>query len=158
MNLPLAPPIEPQLARSRKTLPTEEGWAFEPKWDGFRALAFVDGDEVYLQSRGGKPLARYFPEVELPGGRYVLDGELVILDDDGREEFDALQARIHPAESRITMLAAETPARLRVFDLLAAGDEALLERPMSERRERLESLLGSLGAAGDPAEIGRAHV
>lgn len=154
MNLPLAPPIEPQLARSRKTLPTEEGWAFEPKWDGFRALAFVDGDEVYLQSRGGKPLARYFPEVELPGGRYVLDGELVILDDDGREEFDALQARIHPAESRITMLAAETPARLRVFDLLAAGDEALLERPMSERRERLESLLGSLGAAGDPAAIG----
>src|SRR5262249_49747246 len=83
---PPKPPIQPQLALSRKVLPEGEDWVYEPKYDGFRALAFVDGDDVYLQSRGGKPLRRYFPEVEFPKGRYVLDGELVILDDDGREE------------------------------------------------------------------------
>ena len=83
MALPLKPPIQPQLALSRKVLPEGEDWVYEPKYDGFRALAFVDGDDVYLQSRGGKPLRRYFPEVEFPKGRYVLDGELVILGEDG---------------------------------------------------------------------------
>jgi ATP-dependent DNA ligase len=148
MSLPLAPPLAPQLARSRKTLPTEEGYAYEPKYDGFRAVAFVDGEDVYLQSRGGKPLLRYFPELELPAGRYVIDGELVILDDDGREVFDALQNRIHPAESRIRVLAEQTPARYRVFDLLALADEALLSRPFAERRAGLVELVDGLDDAG----------
>src|SRR5918994_4364440 len=101
MALPLKPPVKPQLALSRKQLPEGEGWAYEPKYDGFRALAFVDGTDVVLQSRSGRPLLRYFPELELPKGLYVLDGELVIIDADGREEFDALQNRLHPAESRV---------------------------------------------------------
>lgn len=143
MALPLKPPLKPQLALSRKSLPEGEGWAYEPKWDGFRALAFVDGEEVYLQSRGGKPLRRYFPEVELPAGSYVLDGELVILGADGAEEFDALQNRIHPAESRIERLARETPAILRAFDLLAIGDESAMGAPLRERRAALEKLFGS---------------
>ena len=84
MALPLKPPIHPQLALSRKQLPEGEGWAYEPKYDGFRALAFVDGDDVFLQSRNGRPLRRYFPELRFPAGSYVLDGELVIVDADGR--------------------------------------------------------------------------
>jgi ATP-dependent DNA ligase len=144
----LKPPVAPQLALSRKQLPTDEGWAYEPKWDGFRALAFVDGDEVYLQSRGGKPLARYFPELEFPSGRYVLDGELVILDADGREEFDALQNRLHPAESRVRMLAERTPALFRAFDVLAVGDEFALESPFAARREALEKLCGGFADSG----------
>ena len=137
MTLALSPPTQPQLARSRKTLPEGDGWAFEPKYDGFRAIAFVDGDEVYVQSRGGKPLSRYFPELRFPAGNYVIDGELVILDEDGAEVFDALQNRIHPAESRINRLAEETPARFRAFDLLEADGETLLERPFHERRAAL---------------------
>lgn len=137
MPLPLSPPLDPQLARTRKTMPTGEGWAFEPKYDGFRALAFVDDGEVYLQSRGGKPLLRYLPELEFPAGSYLVDGELVILGEDGREVFDALQNRIHPAESRIQMLSAETPAIFRAFDLPALGDASLLDRPFSERRAAL---------------------
>ena len=90
MALPLKPPIKPQLALSRKALPEGDGWAYEPKWDGFRAIAFVDKDEVYVQSRGGKPLHRYFPELKFPMGQYILDGELVILGSDGGEVFDAL--------------------------------------------------------------------
>jgi ATP-dependent DNA ligase len=97
--LPLSPPLEPQLARSRASLPEDEGWAYEPKYDGFRALAFVDGDDVYLQSRGKKPLRRYFPELAFPAGRYVLDGEIIIGDPDGPQDFNALQGRLHPAES-----------------------------------------------------------
>jgi ATP-dependent DNA ligase len=141
MSLPLKPPIKPQLARSRKELPEGDEWAYEPKYDGFRTLAFVDGDETYLQSRGGKPMSRYFPEVDLPAGRYVIDGELVILDEDGAEVFDALQNRIHPAESRINRLAEETPAHFRAFDLLAVDDETLLEEPFRERRRRLVELV-----------------
>ena len=148
-GLPLKPPIQPQLARSRKTLAEGEGIAYEPKYDGFRAIVFVDGDDVYVQSRGAKPLLRYFPELEFPPGRYVLDGELVITGDDGREVFDALQARIHPAESRINMLAAETPARYRAFDLLAEGNESLLERPFAERRAALVELVKGLDGARD---------
>jgi ATP-dependent DNA ligase len=141
LNLPLAPPIKPQLALTRKELPVGEEWAYEQKLDGFRAIVFVDGSESYIQSRGGKELARYFPELSFPLGRYVLDGELVIRDADGHVEFDALQSRIHPAESRIKLLSAEIPARFVAFDLLAEGDEALLETPFEQRRERLEQLM-----------------
>ena len=138
MNLPLKPPLEPQLARPRAGLPTGEQWAYEPKYDGFRAIVFVDGDEVTIQSRAGKPLARYFPELRFPPGSYVLDGEIVIDAADGHEDFGALQQRIHPAESRIAMLAEQTPARYIAFDLLALGDERLTERSFGERRAALE--------------------
>lgn len=141
MALPLKPPVEPQLALSRKNLPAGEEWAYEPKWDGFRALAFVDGEDLFLQSRNGRPLRRYFPELVFPGGKYVLDGELVILDSDGREEFDALQNRLHPAESRVRMLAEQTPAIFRAFDLLALDRRKLLKLPFTERRAELEKLL-----------------
>src|SRR4051812_32322615 len=137
MALPLRPPVLPQLARPRKTLPTGDGWVYEPKWDGFRAVAFVDGDEAYLQSRNGRPLSRYFPELSFPAGRYVLDGEIVLFDDEGRQDFDALGQRIHPAESRINMLAEQTPTRFIAFDLLAEDDEVLMALPQAERRRRL---------------------
>ena len=148
MALPLKPPVKPQLALSRKELPEGDVWAYEPKWDGFRAIAFVDGEELFLQSRNGRPLARYFPELSLPPGRYVLDGELVILDRAGHEQFDALQNRIHPAESRIKMLAEETPAVLRSFDLLAEGSSKLLRRPFEERRAALDALVAGFDAPG----------
>jgi ATP-dependent DNA ligase len=141
MSLPLKPPVLPQLARSAKALPTDAGWAFEPKWDGFRAIAFVDGDDVYLQSRNGRPLSKYFPELTFPAGRYVLDGEIVLFDDQGRQDFDALGQRIHPAESRIRMLAEQTPTRFIAFDLLAEGDETLFGLPQHQRRARLEKLV-----------------
>jgi ATP-dependent DNA ligase len=144
MALPLKPPIEPQLARGKPDLPLGEEWAYEPKYDGFRAIAFVDGDEVYLQSRGSKPLGRYFPELAFPPGRYVIDGEIVIdgpVDGSGdQQDFGALQQRIHPAESRIAMLAEQTPARYIAFDVLAIDDELLMDRPLSERRVALEEL------------------
>ena len=140
MTLPLSPPIKPQLALTRKQLPVGEEWAYDPKLDGFRAIVFVDGEEAYIQSRGGKALARYFPELSFEPGRWVLDGELVIRDADGLPEFDALQERIHPAESRIQLLSKEIPATFIVFDLLAEGDESLLETPLGERRTRLEAI------------------
>jgi ATP-dependent DNA ligase len=136
MPLPLTPPLPPQLARPRASLPDGEGWAYEPKWDGFRAIVFVDGDEIYLQSRNGKPLSRYFPEVTFPAGRYVIDGEIVAA------SFDTLGQRIHPAASRIERLAAETPARFVAFDVLALADDVLLERPYEERRAILETIDG----------------
>src|SRR4051794_26052877 len=136
MALPLKPPLLPQLARSRSELPTGDGWAYEPKYDGFRAIVFVDGDDVELQSRNGKGLTRYFPELRFPPGRYVLDGEIVAA------SFDTLGQRIHPARSRIERLARETPARLVAFDLLARDDEVLLERPYDERRAALEEVDG----------------
>jgi len=140
MDLPLAPPIKPQLALTRKVLPEGEEWAYEPKLDGFRAIVFVDGEDFYVQSRGGKDLNRYFPELSFAPGRWVLDGELVIRDAEGNLEFDSLQERIHPAQSRIELLAKEIPACFVVFDLLAEGDEVLCERPLRERRERLETI------------------
>jgi ATP-dependent DNA ligase len=150
----LSPPIPPQLARSRASLPDGEGWAYEPKWDGFRAIAFVSsGGGAEIQSRGGKPLDRYFPELRFPAGEYVLDGEIVIRDAAGHEDFEALQQRIHPAASRIARLAEETPARFVAFDLLARDGEALLERPFAERRSALEELLRSLGSDGEPLEL-----
>jgi ATP-dependent DNA ligase len=141
MSLPLPRSLKPQLARSRAALPDGDGWAYEPKWDGFRAIAFVDGDEVALQSRGGKPLRRYFPELEFPPGRYVLDGEIVQLGADGKQDFDALGQRIHPAKSRIERLARETPTRYIAFDLLARDDEVLLDEPYERRRALLEELV-----------------
>ena len=145
MDLPLSPPIKPQLALTRKSLPEGEDWAYDPKLDGFRAIVFVDGDEFYIQSRGGKPFNRYFPELEFAPGRWVLDGELVIRDSDGNLEFDAMQERIHPAQSRIELLSKQIPASYVVFDLLAEGDESLCERPLRERRERLEAIAAKAG-------------
>jgi ATP-dependent DNA ligase len=143
--LPLSPPIKPQLALTRKQLPEGDEWAYEPKLDGFRAIVFVDSEEAYIQSRGGKPFNRYFPELSFAPGRWVLDGELVIRDSDGNLEFDSMQERIHPAQSRIELLAKEIPASYVVFDLLAEGDEVLCERPLRERRERLEAIAEGAG-------------
>ena len=145
MTLPLSPPIKPQLALTRRELPRGEEWAYEEKLDGFRAIVFVDGEDSYIQSRGARNLSRYFPELSFAPGRYVLDGELVIRDAGGNLEFDALQSRIHPAESRIGLLAKEIPADYVVFDLLAEGDESLLDRPLAERRARLEELAEGTG-------------
>jgi len=142
VTLPLKPPIDPMLAKLSETIPTGEGWIYEPKWDGFRALVFKDGDDVYIQSRDMKPLGRYFPELEaelrahLPE-RCVLDGEVVIAKD-GALDFDALLLRIHPAKSRITKLAEESPASYVAWDLLAFGDEDLCAEPQEVRRARLE--------------------
>jgi ATP-dependent DNA ligase len=146
-SLPV-PPIEPMLAKIADTLPAEPGFLFEPKWDGFRALVFRTGDQTLLQSRDLKPLNRYFPELEralhdaLPKG-CVLDGEIVVVSPRGLD-FDALQQRIHPAASRIARLAGETPARFVAFDLLGAGGKSTMALPQSERRARLERLLGSV--------------
>jgi ATP-dependent DNA ligase len=151
MTLPLEPPIPPQLAKSSKDLPEGDEWVYEPKWDGFRTIVFRDGDDVHLQSRNGKPMNRYFPEViphilALPGKKLVLDGELVI-EVDGIQEFDLLSQRIHPAKSRVDMLAEKTPAFFVAFDLLAEGTEKLLELPYAERRSRLE------GVVSDPVQL-----
>jgi ATP-dependent DNA ligase len=153
MTLPLRPPLKPQLALSRGALPEGEGWVYEVKLDGFRCIAFVDGEEVFLQSRNGRPLGRYFPELRLPPGRYVLDGEIVVRGADGREDFDALGQRIHPAQTRIKLLSAETPAVYVAFDLLAREEEALLARPLTERRAELEALLARSEFAGAPLEL-----
>ncbi len=153
MTLPLEPPVKPQLALSRKELPLGGGYVYEVKLDGFRCLAFVDGQEIFLQSRNGKPLGRYFPELTLPPGRYVLDGEIVVRDSSGREDFDALGQRIHPAVSRIERLAAETPAVYVAFDLLAHEQDSLLELPFVERRAALEHLLAGEAFARAPIEL-----
>ncbi len=145
---PTAPPIEPMLAKIAAELPPEGGFLYEPKWDGFRALVFRNGDDVYLQSRDLRPLNRYFPELEralaqtLPRG-CVLDGEIVVVGDKGLD-FDALQQRLHPAASRVAKLAQSTPASFVAFDLLAAGGRSTMELPQSERRIRLERLLASI--------------
>jgi ATP-dependent DNA ligase len=148
MRLPFDPPIEPMLAKASDALPEGDGWLFEPKWDGFRAIVFRDGDEVYTQSRDLKPLDRYFPELAAPfraqlPERCVLDGEVVIARDGGLA-FEALLLRIHPAESRVRLLAAETPASFVAWDLLALGDEDLRGVPQGERRARLEAVLGGV--------------
>lgn len=132
----------PQLARSAAELPRGEQWRYEPKWDGFRTIVFRDGDDVKLQSRNGKPMNRYFPEVEeqvlaSQAERVILDGELIVVVD-GVQEFDLLSQRIHPAKSRVRMLADETPAAFVAFDLLAEEDESLLALSYDERRARLE--------------------
>jgi ATP-dependent DNA ligase len=153
VSLPLEPPLKPQLALSRKELPEGEDYCYEVKLDGFRCIAFVDGDEVFLQSRNGKPLGRYFPELEFPTGRYVLDGEIVVRDSGGHEDFDALGQRIHPAVSRIELLSKKTPSTYVAFDLLAHEHDSLLELPLSERRTALESLLTGDAFAHAPVEL-----
>jgi ATP-dependent DNA ligase len=136
--------IEPMEAKSVDALPTDPGWQFEPKWDGFRCLAFRAGDQVELHAKSGKPLGRYFPEVvalvsSLPGDNFVLDGELAIPVGESLD-FDALQLRLHPAESRIRKLSRETPAIFILFDMLAAsGGAALTQAPLTERRAALEA-------------------
>ena len=156
MTLPLSPPLLPQLAKPARALPRGDGWVYEPKWDGFRAIAFVDGGDVHLQSRNGRPLTRYFPELAFPAGRYVLDGEIVLFDERGRQDFDGLGQRIHPAKSRIDMLADKTPTRFIAFDLLSEGDDVLLELAQAERRERLarnvDAPVDLTPATEDPAE------
>jgi ATP-dependent DNA ligase len=135
-------PIPPQLAKSATALPEGEGWAYERKLDGFRAIVRRDGDALEVWSRAGRPLGRYFPELRFPPGRYVLDGEILIAGADGGEEFGLLQQRIHPAASRIARLAEETPAVFAAFDLLEQEGESLMELPWSERRARLEAMAG----------------
>jgi ATP-dependent DNA ligase len=168
MDLPVMPPVQPMLAKSVKGIPDpakfDGGLSFEPKWDGFRAIVFRDGDEVEVTSRNTKPLTRYFPEVvaaireQLPE-RCVLDGELFVAlappDGQSRLEFETLQERIHPAASRITLLAEQTPASFVAFDVLALGDEDLTAHPLSERRTRLEEALVGLEPGGI---AGRVHL
>ncbi len=153
MSLPIEPPLKPQLALSRKELPLGEQYRYEIKLDGFRCLAFVDGEEVFLQSRNGRPLSRYFPELTFPEGRFVLDGEIVVRDAEGHEDFDALGQRIHPAASRIERLSAETPAVFVAFDLIARDQEVLMERSYDERRTALEELLAGKDFAAAPIEL-----
>ncbi|KDN73067.1 ATP-dependent DNA ligase [Streptomyces olindensis] len=148
MDLPVMPPVLPMLAKSVAAIPA--GMQYEAKWDGFRAIVFRDGDEVELGSRTGKPLTRYFPELvtavreRLPE-RCVVDGEIVIARE-GRLDFDALTERIHPADSRVRTLAERTPASLVAFDLLALGDESLMDAPLTDRRERLAGELSGVRA------------
>jgi ATP-dependent DNA ligase len=145
MQLPVNPPVLPMLAKRVAELPAAGNWIFEPKWDGFRALIFRDGKEVFIQSRDAKPLNRYFPELldpllkQLPA-RCVLDGEIVIAQN-GALDFDALQLRLHPAASRVKMLSEQIPSSVVFFDLLAHGARDLRKVPFAERRQKLQSLL-----------------
>jgi ATP-dependent DNA ligase len=150
MELPIMPPVAPMLARAVEQIPLG-AYSYEPKWDGFRSIVFRDGDEVEIGSRNGRPMTRYFPELAAAIGsglhdRCVLDGEIVVPDlSRGQLDFEALQQRIHPAESRINLLAQRTPARFVAFDLLALGDRDLTGEPFSERRRALdEALAGAL--------------
>jgi ATP-dependent DNA ligase len=145
MTLPVTSPVSPMLAKLVRELPTTEGMLYEPKWDGFRCIVFRDGDEVELGSRNERPMTRYFPELveslkaNLPD-RCVVDGEIVVIRGD-RLHFESLLLRIHPADSRVRLLAGEIPASFVAFDLLALGDESLMKVPFSERRRRLEEAL-----------------
>ena len=146
VQLGVMPPFTPMEAKVQGELPRGDGWQYEPKWDGFRAVAFKDGDEVVIHSRNQKPLTRYFPELvpalqRIKPKRVVLDGEIVIFTGAGTD-FDAMTQRIHPAASRVNMLAAEQPSTYIAFDLLADGDESLIATPLKARRQRLEKLLG----------------
>ena len=153
MDLPVMPPVAPMLAKSVKDIPAG-ALSFEPKWDGFRSVVFRDGDEVEIGSRNERPMTRYFPEVvaallaNLPE-RCVVDGEIVIPAGDGRRlDFDALLQRVHPAASRVKLLAEQTPASFVAFDLLALGDEDCTELPFERRRALLEEALARRAAAG----------
>src|SRR5213593_1624391 len=147
MKLPFQPPVAPMEARHVYALPAGPGWQYEPKWDGFRALCFRDGEDVYLSSRKELPFNRYFPEIvaaarTLREPRFVLDGEIVVFTGDGKGlDFDALLQRIHPAESRVRRLARETPASFITFDLLARGDLDLRTAPLATRRRQLEEVM-----------------
>ena len=144
MTFPIEPPIEPMLAALQREIPRGDGWLYEPKWDGFRAIVFRDGDRVHIGSRKELPLERYFPEIvevvkaALPA-RAVADGEIILPGENGLE-FELLQLRLHPAESRVRKLAAEIPATFVPFDLLATDDD-LREQPFADRRARLVDVL-----------------
>jgi ATP-dependent DNA ligase len=145
VKLGVMPPFAPMEAKVQAELPHGDAWQYEPKWDGFRAVVFKDGDEIVIHSRNSKPLTRYFPELvpavqQIKPERVVLDGEIVIFTGFGTD-FDAMTLRIHPAASRVNMLAKEQPSTLITFDLLAEGEVSLLDRPLKERRQRLEQLL-----------------
>lgn len=165
MDLPVNPPVKPMLAKAIHQFPAgaEGDFIFEPKWDGFRCIVFRDGQEVELGSRNQKPFNRYFPELMAPIRRHlperaVVDGELVVPSSNGLD-FDALGQRIHPAESRVNMLAEQTPATFVAFDLLAHGDRNLMDEPFSERRRRLVDLAVDFGGSIllTPATIGRSQ-
>jgi ATP-dependent DNA ligase len=149
MDLPVNPPVAPMLAKPVAAIPGGD-YVFEPKWDGFRSIIFRDGDEVEIGSRNERPMTRYFPEMveaflALLPPRCVIDGEIIVPDKTGTQlDFEALQQRIHPAESRVRMLASQTPAHFVAFDLLALDDESLMDRPFGERRAALEELLDSV--------------
>jgi ATP-dependent DNA ligase len=152
MDLPVNPPVAPMLAKPVDGIPDGD-YVFEPKWDGFRSIVFRDGDEVEIGSRNERPMTRYFPELvaavlaELPP-RCVIDGEIVVPDASGRRlDFEALQLRIHPAASRVSLLAEQTPAHFMAFDLLALGSENYMERPFAERRALLEDVLAKAGSS-----------
>ncbi|HWC13633.1 MAG TPA: ATP-dependent DNA ligase [Actinomycetota bacterium] len=147
MALPIAPPLSPMLAKLADTVPAGDGWTYEPKWDGFRGIVFRDGDAIEIMSRDKRSLQRYFPELPaILGGalpdRCVVDGEVVIPGPKGLD-FDALLQRIHPAESRVKVLAGKTPASFVVFDLLALGDDDLMPEPLAMRRERLRDVVAA---------------
>jgi len=156
MDLPVLPPVSPMLAKSVRSIPPDA--SYEPKWDGFRSICFRDRDEVELGSRNERPMTRYFPELvaavraELPQ-RCVIDGEIVLATDHGLD-FEALQQRIHPADSRVRMLAETTPASFIAFDLLALGDDDYTRRPFSERRAALvEAIPGSGAGSGSSIHV-----
>src|SRR5215471_18066263 len=149
MDLPVNPPVAPMLSKAIDSIPDGD-YVFEPKWDGFRSIVFRDGDEVEIGSRNERPMTRYFPELvdavlsELPP-RCVIDGEIVLPDfAAGRLDFEALQLRLHPAASRVRLLAAQTPAHFVAFDLLALGDTDYTERPFAERRAALAAALSAV--------------
>ena len=151
MKLPVNPPVAPMLAKPVATIPVGD-YVFEPKWDGFRSIIFRDGDEIEIGSRNERPMTRYFPELvasfteQLPE-RCVIDGEIVVPDGAGRQlDFEALQQRIHPAASRVNMLAVQTPAHFVAFDLIALGDVDYMDRPFRERRAALETALSGVKA------------
>jgi ATP-dependent DNA ligase len=148
MRLPIQPPYAPMEAKRVDRIPAGDGWQFEPKWDGFRAIVFSDRDEVYIQSKAGQPLARYFPEIveafrSLKAKDFVVDGEIVI-PIDGRPSFDDLLLRLHPAESRVRKLAEASPAHFYAFDLLVAKGKALHQLPIEQRRAKLEAFFKTI--------------
>jgi len=148
MTLPLKPPYAPMEAKRVEKIPSGDGWQFEPKWDGFRAIVFRDGDDVALQSKAGQPLARYFPELveafrALKANEFILDGEIVV-PAGGRLSFDDLLLRIHPAQSRIRKLAAESPAHFFAFDALFVKGKLIADQPIERRREQLEKFFESV--------------
>jgi ATP-dependent DNA ligase len=157
LDLPLPIPFPPMESKRSEAIPTGEGWQFEPKWDGFRAIAFRAGNDVVIQSKAGQPLTRYFPEVveelrTLKLGRFVLDGEIVV-PVRGRLSFDDLLLRIHPAESRVRKLAEESPAHYFVFDLLARRSESLVDRPLEKRRAALEDFFSRAVPEGSRVQL-----
>ncbi|HWS71562.1 MAG TPA: ATP-dependent DNA ligase [Thermoanaerobaculia bacterium] len=151
LDLPIVPPFPPMEAKRVSKVPTGDTWQFEPKWDGFRAVVFRDGDTIVIQSKAGQPLTRYFPEVveavlALKAKQFVLDGEIVV-SIDGHLSFDDLLQRIHPADKRVRKLAAETPASLFVFDLLALKQKSFVDVPIEERRAKLEEFFADVDSA-----------